>query len=90
VLEKAGEIMHAFFSSRGVGYTDTKDHMEALLEYGEWGKSQPSELIKALDEIDIIMSAILFFKKGGKWSDLEKASRKESPQDPVGSLNSDG
>jgi hypothetical protein len=78
VLEKAGEIMHAFYSSRGVGYTDTKGIKKALSEFNEWKSSQPSELMKALDKTNVIMNVILFLKKGGEMSDLTKASQKES------------
>jgi hypothetical protein len=90
VLEKAGEIMHAFYSSRGEGYTDTRDIRKALFEFSEWAKSKPSGLVEALYGIYTIMGVILWLKKGGKRSDLEKASRKESSQDSAGSLNSEG
>jgi hypothetical protein len=90
VLEKAGEIMHAFFTSRREGYTDTEHLMSALFEFSKWAKSKPSELMEALDGIHTIMEVILWLKKVGKSSDLEKAWRKESSQDSAGSLNSDG
>jgi hypothetical protein len=90
VLGKAGEIMHAFYSSRGVGCTDTKGLIETLVEFDEWEKTQPSELKEALYGTYRMMIVIFWLKKGGKISDLEKASRKEPSQDSAGSLNSDG
>jgi hypothetical protein len=70
VLEQASEIMHAFFTSRGEGYTDTKGIMMALFELNEWGNSQPSEFMKALHGTTAIMKAILWLKKGSEISDL--------------------
>ncbi|KAH8747391.1 hypothetical protein BGZ57DRAFT_916761 [Hyaloscypha finlandica] len=90
VLAKAGEIMHAFFISRGEGYTDTRNIRKALIEFREWEESKPSGLVEALSGICTIMGVILWLKEGGKRSDLEKASRKESSQDSARSLNSDG
>jgi hypothetical protein len=90
VLEEASEIMHAFFTSRGEGYTDTNDFRKAVFEFNEWLLSEPSELVEAFYGTLKIMEAILLLKKGGKRSDLTKASRKESSQDSAGSLNSDG
>jgi hypothetical protein len=90
VLGKAGEIMRAFFISREEGYTDTKDLLKFISEFTDWVNIQPSELVEALCGIYWIMKVILLLKKGGKRSDLEKASRKESSQDSAGSLNSDG
>lgn len=90
VLRKAGEIMHASFTSRGEAYTDTKDLTKDLFEFNEWVKSNPSELVEALRGISTTMKAILWLKKGGDISDLTIASHKESSQDSAGSLNSDG
>jgi hypothetical protein len=90
VLEEAGEIMHAFFISRGEGYTDKKDLRDAQVEFNRWAKSKPSEFREAFYETHAIMQVILWLKKGGKRSVLEKSLRKESSQDSAGSLDSDG
>ena len=74
MLEITGRIMHDFFSSRGEGYTDAKDIRDALFEFDGWERSDPIELTKALDETNTIMNVILFLKRGGKMSDLTKAS----------------